>query len=75
MPVALITGDDATAEEAEPFMPGIEAVVVKRSITRFAAESLHPEEACERIRDGARAAVERLGDLSRPRSSCRRRSR
>ncbi len=42
VPVVLITGDDATAEEARPFLPEIEAVVVKRSVTRFAAESLHP---------------------------------
>ncbi len=66
VPVVLITGDDATRDEAEPFMPGIEAVVVKRSITRFAAHSLHPEEACERIRDGAKAALGRLGSFSPP---------
>jgi D-amino peptidase len=57
VPVVLITGDQATAEEARPFMPEIEAVVVKRSITRFAAESLHPERACELIRAGAARAL------------------
>jgi len=36
VPVALITGDQATADEARAFMPGIEAVVVKRSVSRFA---------------------------------------
>jgi len=61
VPVVLITGDEATREEAEPFMPGIEGVVVKRSITRFAAHSLHPEEACERSRDGAKTALGRRG--------------
>src|SRR4029078_8788284 len=66
VPVALITGDDITIEEAEPFMPGIEGVVVKRSITRFAAHSLHPEEACERIRDGAQHALERLAQVAPP---------
>ena len=66
IPVALITGDQATADEAEAFMPGIEAVVVKRSVSRFAAESLHPAKACELIRAGARAAVERLGELKPP---------
>ena len=69
VPVALITGDQATADEAEPFMPGIHAVVVKRSVSRFAAESLHPAKACELIRAGARAAVEGLGDLKPRRSS------
>ncbi|MGZ4430311.1 MAG: M55 family metallopeptidase [Gaiellales bacterium] len=67
VPVALITGDEATVAEAEPFMPGIEGVVVKRSITRFAAHSLHPEEACERIREGAERALERLSSLAPPR--------
>jgi len=66
VPVALITGDQATADEAQAFMPGIEAVVVKRSVSRFAAESLHPARACELIRAGARAAIERLGELKPP---------
>jgi D-amino peptidase len=30
--------------------------VVKRSITQFAAESLHPDRACQLIRDGAARA-------------------
>ena len=66
VPVALITGDAATAEEARPFMPGIETVVVKRSITRSAAESVHPERARELIRDGAARALGRLGELAPP---------
>ena len=66
VPVALITGDDATADEAQPFMPGIETVVVKRSVSRFAAESLHPAVACERIREGARRALGRLGEMAPP---------
>jgi D-amino peptidase len=66
VPVALITGDQATADEAEAFMAGIEAVIVKRSVSRFAAESVHPAKACELIRAGARAAVERVGDLKPP---------
>jgi len=66
VPVVLITGDDATAAEAQPFMPGIEAVVVKRSITRFAAESLHPDSACDLIRAGAARALARAGTVSPP---------
>lgn len=62
VPVVLITGDDATVEEAHPFMPTIESVVVKRSITRFAAESLHPTRACELIRQGAARSLTR-GDV------------
>jgi D-amino peptidase len=66
VPVVLITGDDATAEEARRFVPQIEAVVVKRSVSRFAAESLHPSLACERIHDGARRAVERANEIGLP---------
>ena len=66
VPVVLITGDEATAEEARPFVPEIEAVVVKRSITRFAAESLHPDRACELIRAGATHALARAGSATPP---------
>jgi len=66
VPVVLITGDDATADEARPFLPDIEAIVVKRSITRFAAESLHPDRACELIRDGAARALARASAISPP---------
>jgi D-amino peptidase len=66
VPVVLITGDDATAAEAQPFMPGIETVVVKRSITRFAAESVHPDRACALIRAGATSALARIAAISPP---------
>jgi D-amino peptidase len=66
VPVVLITGDDATAEEARPFLPGAETVVVKRSITRFAAESLHPDRACQLIRDGSARALARASAISPP---------
>ena len=66
VPVVLITGDDATAEEAQPFLSGIEAVVVKRSISRFAAESLHPDRARELIHEGASRALSRAHEMSPP---------
>jgi D-amino peptidase len=66
VPVVLITGDDATAEEAQPFLPEVEAVVVKRSITRFAAESVHPDRARELIRAGAARALARAGAARPP---------
>jgi D-amino peptidase len=60
-PVGLITGDQQTIAEADPFMPDAERVVVKESFTRFGASNLHPEVAREMIADGARRAVERAG--------------
>jgi D-aminopeptidase len=41
-------------------------VVVKGSITRFAAAQVHPEEAHEMINAGAQAAVRRPGSVPRP---------
>jgi D-amino peptidase len=66
VPVVLITGDTTTAEEIKPFAPGIHAAVVKSSVTRFAAESLHPAAACELIRSTAQAAIEGLGSATTP---------
>jgi D-amino peptidase len=66
VPVVLITGDRTTGEEAEPFCPGIETVVVKESVTRFAASSPHPERARAMIRDGAQRALERLDSFRPP---------
>jgi D-amino peptidase len=57
VPVLLVTGDDATIEQTEPHLPGVVGVRVKRGISRYAAESLHPKVAQARIRDGARRAV------------------
>ena len=66
VPVVLITGDRTTAEEATPICPGIETVVVKESVTRFAASSLHPQRARAMIRDGAQRALERLHTFRPP---------
>ncbi len=61
---ALITGDRACIEEAQRDLPGIEGVIVKEALTRMAARSLHPGEACRRIEEGAARALGQLA--SRP---------
>jgi len=66
VPIVLITGDETTAEEARVVCPGINAVVVKRSVTRFAADSLHPAEACARIKEAAEAAIAGLSSVGPP---------
>jgi D-amino peptidase len=63
VPVALVTGDDAAIRDAEALLPPHVGVSVKRGISRLAGESLSPIEARARIRDGARQAIERLGDF------------
>ncbi len=60
VPVAVITGDQYVGPEAAPFCPGIEAIEVKRSVSRYAAEHLHPLLARERIREGVRHALSDL---------------
>ena len=59
VPVAFVTGDEVTIAETSAVLPGAEGVAVKRSVTRFAAESLHPAAACEAIRAGAQRGVQR----------------
>jgi D-amino peptidase len=60
VPVALVSGDQALAEEALDLLGNsVEAVIVKRGVGRFAARSVHPTEACRRIREGAVAALRR----------------
>jgi D-amino peptidase len=63
VPVALVTGDDAAIRDAEALLPPHVGVSVKRGISRLGGESVHPEVARERIRDGARQAIERLAEF------------
>jgi D-amino peptidase len=57
VPVVAISGDQYVGPEAEPFCPGIQTIEVKRSVSRFAAEHLHPDASRERIREGVASAL------------------
>ncbi len=60
VPVALVSGDQALAAEAKALLgDGVEAVIVKHAIGRFAARSVSPAESCRRIGEGATAALRR----------------
>jgi D-amino peptidase len=60
VPVALASGDQALAQEARACLGrAVEIVPVKEALGRFAARSVAPSVACERIRAGARAALGR----------------
>ena len=60
VPVALVSGDQALAAEARSVLgSSVETVIVKEAVGRFAAKSLAPSVACERIRSGAAAALRR----------------
>jgi D-amino peptidase len=60
VPVALVSGDQALAAEAKALLgAGVETVIVKEAVGRFAARSLAPAVACERIRVGAATGLKR----------------
>jgi D-amino peptidase len=60
VPVVLVSGDQAVAAEARAVLgAGVETVIVKHAVGRFAARSLAPTLACERIRSAAAAALRR----------------
>lgn len=69
VPIAFISGDSVTLEEAAWFAPDCVGVVTKESVTRFAAHNLHPDLARERIRVGAQTSAERVagGGVGLPR--------
>ena len=57
VPVVLVTGDRQACEETAALIPGAHAAVVKEPVSRLAAHSLHPNRACELIRETAQRAV------------------
>ena len=66
VPIVLVTGDQVTAREARDVLPNVECVAVKESITRYAANNLHPQVACERLREGAMRAINGLSSHKPP---------
>lgn len=62
VPVGLVTGDDATAVEADDVLGDAETAVVKRGIDRFTADCPPSSETRPAIRTAAERAVERARD-------------
>ncbi len=56
-PVLMVSGDQTLAEEAQEWIPGIQAAVVKQASGRTSAICLPPEAARRVIRDAAERAV------------------
>jgi D-amino peptidase len=63
VPVVLVAGDDALAEEVEALLPWAERVIVKRAVGYSVADSLSPEAARAAIRTGMAAALARLREM------------
>jgi D-amino peptidase len=66
VPIGLISGDRATALQAQPLMKQAIMVQVKESITRFAAANLHPHVAHKLVADAAERAVEAAKGIDLP---------
>ncbi len=58
VPVVLVTGDRALAQEAEALLPGVHTVAVKEAVSAESAKNLSPTRAREQIRLEARKALE-----------------
>ena len=59
VPVGMVAGDDALAAEVADWLPWAERVVVKRAVSRGAADSVHPSVARELVAAASQRAVER----------------
>jgi D-amino peptidase len=66
VPVVLVTGDRVACEETAALIPGVHSAVVKESVSRLAAHSLHPSRACALIRETAEKAVAGAGSAEAP---------
>lgn len=63
VPVALVAGDDALADEVAETLPWAERVITKWAVSTYAARNLTPKVSQERIRAASKAAVERIADM------------
>jgi D-amino peptidase len=57
VPVVFISGDKAAVEMAQDFIPGVDGLAVKEGIGYYAAKTMNPLEAREKITAGVRAAL------------------
>ena len=66
VPIIFVSGDAVTAQEAQGIAPHAEKVVVKQSLGRFAASHLHPNLACQLLREGAKRAIRAIETMQPP---------
>ncbi|HEY1642535.1 MAG TPA: M55 family metallopeptidase [Streptosporangiaceae bacterium] len=66
VPVVLVTGDRVACEETAALLPGVHQAIVKEHVSRLAAHSLHPDAACELIREKAEAAAAGAREAAAP---------
>jgi D-amino peptidase len=63
VPVLMLSGDDAIADEARRFLPELEVAIVKRALSFHSADTLTPAAGQNLIREVAERAVRRVGEI------------
>lgn len=64
VPVVMVTGDDCVAAEVQEGLPGpVETVIVKRALTKYAAQHMPRAAALEAIREGAVRALGKVKEV------------
>jgi D-amino peptidase len=65
VPVVLVSGDQSLIEHIRGLVPEeVETVVTKEGISRFSAKSRHPEDVHDELRQKAKRAVLKAGDIA-----------
>jgi D-amino peptidase len=59
VPIIMLTGDKAAVEDSREVLGDFVGVAVKEAATRYSVKGVHPDKACEMIREGAKEAVMR----------------
>ena len=63
VPVGFVSGDDKLIQRARQEFPGIETVITKQAVSRFAAIVRHPAEVLEELKEKAAQAASRAQSL------------
>ncbi|MGQ9513931.1 MAG: M55 family metallopeptidase [Thermoproteota archaeon] len=63
VPTVLVVGDLAATKEAKGLVPNIETVAVKEGRSRFSAICLPPDETRRSIKEAAKRALRRIGEI------------
>jgi D-amino peptidase len=64
IPVGLVTGDQVACAQAKELLGDIETVAVKEGISRYAARTIHPQEAQKKIHKATKKAVRRAKEFT-----------
>ena len=65
IPLVSVIGDEAAVAQTKEYVPETVGVIVKKGISRYAAESLHPERCHQIIRGGVLEGLSKI-DMIRP---------